>query len=347
MGDDPLAVLVVEDNDYDARRIAKRVEASGTATFEVERVGRLDDALDAVDADAHDVVLLDLGLPDSAGLDTLTRFREAAPGMPVVVLTGLRDEEAALKAVREGAHDYLLKDHADTFRLVHVLRHAVQRSRRAAQAEAALAKLIDDPGVPGTDALVRGLTNEARASSTYVINSLVQARQELQAGQGGHVPSDQAARAADAVETAVDAVERIDHLIGVLTSVVGADVPDRPTSLHEPVVTAVYLFQAIERRGVGVDADLTPTGPLAAPPRRVQQLVLDLMEAVAGVAPDDGLLLVRTVKDDGGAVVRVGLEGPADGVPDLGSIEEQARSLGARVDVSEDGVGATVAFPVR
>lgn len=341
--DDPLAVLVVEDNDYDARLIAKRLEASSTATFDVERVGRLDRALDAVDADDHDVVLLDLGLPDSTGLDTLTRFREAAPGMPVVVLTGLRDEEAALKAVREGAHDYLLKDHADTFRLVHVLRHAVQRSRRAAEAEAALAKLIDDPGGPGTDALVRGLTNEARASSTYVINSLVQARQELQAGQGGQVPPDQAARASDAV----DAVERIDHLIRVLTSVVGADAPDRSTSLHEPVVTAVYLFQAIERRGVGVDADLTPTAPVAAPARRIQQLVLDLMEATAAVAPGDGLLRVRTDEGDGRAVVRVALEGAATGVPDLGSIDGQARSLGAQVDIGEEGVEATVAFPIR
>jgi two-component system sensor histidine kinase UhpB len=78
-----------------------------------------------------DVLLLDLGLPDSRGLAALSRVQAQAPGVPVVVLSGADDEQLAMEAVREGAQDYLVKTHADLHLLTRSLRYAIQRKRAA------------------------------------------------------------------------------------------------------------------------------------------------------------------------------------------------------------------------
>jgi len=89
-----------------------------------------------------DLILLDLGLPDSAGLDTLDAMQQAAPGIPIVILSGVDDEEVARKAVRRGAQDYLLKTEIGTRALVRALgyaleRHAFQELQREHAAELA------------------------------------------------------------------------------------------------------------------------------------------------------------------------------------------------------------------
>src|SRR5204862_1143637 len=76
-----------------------------------------------------DVVLLDLGLPDSQGLDTFVRARRGAPNEPIVVISGLDDEQLALEAVRSGAQDYLVKGRIEGQLLARVLRYAIERKR--------------------------------------------------------------------------------------------------------------------------------------------------------------------------------------------------------------------------
>src|SRR5215208_1980867 len=97
-----LRALLVEDNPGDARLIREMLrDARGGAHIVLEHADRLATGLDhAAGADPPDVVLLDLSLPDSHGLETFARLREAAPALPVVVLSGLADESVALGAVQ-------------------------------------------------------------------------------------------------------------------------------------------------------------------------------------------------------------------------------------------------------
>jgi PAS domain S-box-containing protein len=121
-------VLLVEDNPGDARLIQESLcEASG-AVFEVRHADRLDSALETLAAGDTDVVLLDLSLPDANGLDTLVRAHDAAPGVPIVVLTGLDDEELAMRAVQEGAQDYLIKG-VESAPLARAIRYAIDRKQ--------------------------------------------------------------------------------------------------------------------------------------------------------------------------------------------------------------------------
>jgi two-component system, cell cycle sensor histidine kinase and response regulator CckA len=125
----PTKVLLVEDSPGDARLIIELlVEVAGRG-FEIERVDRLKAALERMRQVETDVLLLDLGLPDSVGLDTFSRAHHQVPHKPIVIISGLDDERMALDAVRSGAQDYLVKGQIDGPLLVRVLRYAIQRSR--------------------------------------------------------------------------------------------------------------------------------------------------------------------------------------------------------------------------
>ena len=134
MSPKPIRVLLVEDNPGDARLIREMLAGAEAQVFSVEWVSRLADGLEKLSQDQIDVVLLDLGLPDSQGLETFIKAHDHAPQVPFLVLTGLADETLALTAVRKGAQDYLFKDETHPNLLLRAIRYATERK----QAELAL-----------------------------------------------------------------------------------------------------------------------------------------------------------------------------------------------------------------
>ena len=122
-----LRILVVEDNPADTDLIPEMLPAS----FQIESVARLAAALTRLESKGIDLVLLDLGLPDSQGLQTLHHLRHAAPDIPVIVLTGTDDHELGVAAVREGAQDYLVKGQINGSLLARAARYALERQKAA------------------------------------------------------------------------------------------------------------------------------------------------------------------------------------------------------------------------
>ncbi len=135
-----LKVLLVEDSPSDARLIEHGLLQHRSHAFEVALAGRLDEALERLKSESFDVVLLDLGLPDSVGLDTLIRTSVAAQHVPIVVLTGADDQTTSLEAIRRGSQDYLVKSHADGEIVANAIRYAIERK----QAEEKLKSLNED-----------------------------------------------------------------------------------------------------------------------------------------------------------------------------------------------------------
>ena len=133
-------VLIIEDNPGDVFLLREMVgDVPNTRFAVVAETDRLARGIELMVEDGIDVVLLDLTLPDSGGLETFTRAHEAAPELPIVVLSGLDDEELALQAVHRGAAEYLVKGRIDAHLLQRSLRYAIERS----QAEKELAKERD------------------------------------------------------------------------------------------------------------------------------------------------------------------------------------------------------------
>lgn len=129
MSKGPIRVLLVEDNPGDARLIRELLSESGPGRFEVDHVEGLEDALARLGEAGADLVLLDLSLPDSQGLETLDRMMKGAPRVPVVVLTGHDDQEVAVDSVRRGAQDYLVKGRIEGDLLARAARYAIERKQ--------------------------------------------------------------------------------------------------------------------------------------------------------------------------------------------------------------------------
>ena len=122
-----IRVLLVEDSPTDVLLARAALRGAHGAEFEVSSADHLQAAIESVQASPVDVILLDLGLPDAQGMDTFVRAHAAMPDIPIVVLSGLGDEEVALQAVHQGAQDYLLKGPTMRDQLPRAIRYAVER----------------------------------------------------------------------------------------------------------------------------------------------------------------------------------------------------------------------------
>lgn len=127
MTDQKFNVLLVEDNPGDIRRIRSLLAEAPSVHFAWEHVKQLSVATEILRNEPFDLVLLDLSLPDSQGLDTFHRLYSHAICLPIVILTDFNDEPLALKAVQAGAQDYLVKGQVDAECLVRALRYAIER----------------------------------------------------------------------------------------------------------------------------------------------------------------------------------------------------------------------------
>jgi PAS domain S-box-containing protein len=127
--DEDMKVFLIEDNPGDAQLIQELLKESKIRQCDWEHTDKLSSALERLAKGGIDVILLDLSLPDSHGIDTFKRIYEQSPNVPIVVMTGLDDDAVALKAVSEGAQDYLIKGHVEGDSLGRVLQYSIERKR--------------------------------------------------------------------------------------------------------------------------------------------------------------------------------------------------------------------------
>jgi signal transduction histidine kinase len=124
-----LQILLVEDSDTDAMLLRESILSSGISDFHVSVAQSLQEAIDHLKNNPVDATLLDLSLPDSSGLETVVRLRQARPDTPIVVLTGVDDEKTGVQAVRMGVQDYFVKGQSDGRLIVRAIRYAIERKR--------------------------------------------------------------------------------------------------------------------------------------------------------------------------------------------------------------------------
>jgi len=123
----PVKVLLVEDNPDHARLLRRMLIEPGSLETELTHVERMSEAEKHLARHAVDIIVIDLALPDAQGLGAVRRAHAAAPRVPIIVLTGLDDESLSVKALQEGAQDYLIKGQIDACGLMRALRYAIER----------------------------------------------------------------------------------------------------------------------------------------------------------------------------------------------------------------------------
>ena len=123
-----IEVLLFEDNLGDAGLLEEILEESNNL-YELKVVESLEEGSDILNNDHFDIILLDLGLPDSDGINTLIDVNKISPNTPIIVLTGLNDEELGILAMKRGAQDYLIKKEIDNKLLTRSIRYAIERKK--------------------------------------------------------------------------------------------------------------------------------------------------------------------------------------------------------------------------
>ena len=131
----PIRMLLIEDSEHDAEFIGMMLKRAPEIEVRIDRATTLAEAVEACQRDEFDIVLLDLGLPDSSGTSSVTRMRASAPRTPIVVLTGDDRSSTGMEAIDLGAQDYLTKQHMVAGVLTRMMKHSIQRHNRLIKAQ--------------------------------------------------------------------------------------------------------------------------------------------------------------------------------------------------------------------
>ena len=136
-----IKVLIIEDNKDHAELLCRILSKAENIYFDTECAGLMSSGVDLLGKKKFDVILSDLGLPDSMGIETFEAFHSRYPDIPVIVLTSLDDENTALGAVQSGAQDYIVKGQIDTRHLIRSIQYAIERQKLLAELEKRLKEI--------------------------------------------------------------------------------------------------------------------------------------------------------------------------------------------------------------
>ncbi|HEX2174069.1 MAG TPA: response regulator [Dehalococcoidia bacterium] len=162
MHEEPIRILLVEDSSIYAEFLQSLLEEGAPGQIDLTRATRLDGALRRLRDQSFDTILLDLGLPDSRGLDTFDRVHSEVPSTPIIILSILDSVDLALEAVQRGAQDYFIKEDVAGRLLARAIRYAMERKR----AEEAVLETEKDR------ARLEGVTLSAREMADRMGNNL-------------------------------------------------------------------------------------------------------------------------------------------------------------------------------
>jgi signal transduction histidine kinase len=294
-----LQVLLVEDNSGDALLLREMFKKEKPGSFQLTHVSSLGEALVLLAKGGMDIVLLDLGLPDGHGLDTVRRAHAVAPEIPLIVLTGLEDEALVAEAMKEGAQDYLIKGQIENRALPRALRHSIERRRMQSETD-----LIRKHQMQFKDEFLSHVSHELRSPLTAIHQFVT----ILQDGLAGALVPEQH----QYLQIVLRNVKQLDSMINDLLDVTRVQsgkliMELQYASASDAIVYVVNTLQgAAKAKGVALDSDIEDGLPMVcADPTRIRQILVVLVDNAIKFTPTGGVVKVkaRTFGDDPNLVV--------------------------------------------
>ena len=313
-----IRVLLVEDNPADADLVGDLLEGVTVADFEVTLAGRLSEALTLLESNAQACLLLDLGLPDAQGMESVVSIRAVYPNVPIVVLTGRDDEQTGIEALREGAQDYLVKGRVDGDAISRAVRYSIERKRLDAAKSEFIARAAHELRTPL--AVLAGLGETLGERYRDLSEERIEQGMQALARQG------QRARA----------------LISNLLDLSQLELGKIAFHTH-PVPLAAVVEQTLEGMGSAapeLEVEIEPGQQVLADPARLEQILSNLF---TNVVKYGGGRATVTAKSEGGRVqVRVSDRGT--GVPE--DIQPRLFEPFARGSNTSEAEGSGLGLPI-
>jgi signal transduction histidine kinase len=282
-----LQVLLVEDNAGDARLLCEMFSKERSDSFELTHFLRMSEAEIHLAKGGVDIVLLDMGLPDGHGLDTVRRAHAAAPSVPMIVLTGLDDEVLAAEALREGAQDYLIKGQIETRALPRALRHAIERHRMQIETD-----LIRIQQIQFKDEFLSHVSHELRSP----LSAIRQFVSILLDGLAGELKPEQHEYMAIVLRN-VKQLQAMIHDLLEVTRVQAGKLMIEPqcASISEAIAYAVETLQgAATAKQIALSSDLGRGLPsVCTDPTRIRQILIILVDNAIKFTPANGAVKIQ------------------------------------------------------
>jgi signal transduction histidine kinase len=287
MKEKALQILLVEDNAGDARLLREMFSKEKPGSFELTHLLRMSEATIHLAKGGVDIVLLDMGLPDGHGLDTVRRAHAAAPGVPIIVLTGLDDEALAAEAMKEGAQDYLIKGQIENRALPRALRHAIERHRMQTETD-----LIRTDQIRFKDEFLSHVSHELRSPLTAIYQFVTILLDKL----AGELNLEQH----EYLEIVLRNVKQLQSMINDLLEVTRVQagkliIEPQCTSVADAIIYAVNTLQgAATAKGIKLSSNLENRLPLvSADPTRVRQILIILVDNAIKFTPAYGAVKIQ------------------------------------------------------
>ena len=291
MTEKALQVLLVEDSAGDVRLLREMLSREKPDSFEVTHLVRLSQAEVHLAKGGVDIVLLDMGLPDGHGLETVRRAHAVAPGVPLIVLTGLEDEALAAEAMTEGAQDYMIKGQIESRALPRALRHAIERHRMQTEAD-----LFRKHQVQFKEEFLSHVSHELRSPLSAIRLFVTILRDKL----AGELNLEQG----QYLEVVLRNVKQLQSMIDDLFEVSGIQagklrIELQRTSASDAIAYTVNTLQAAATaKHITLSFDIeSPLPSVLADPTRVRQILIILVDNAIKFTPEEGAVKVQARAD--------------------------------------------------
>jgi two-component system cell cycle sensor histidine kinase/response regulator CckA len=273
-----IRILLVEDNKADINLALRSLQAQPDP-FEVAQCESLADALTALSNPNCDVVLLDLNLPDSSGIETLQRIREAAPTTPIVVLTGFDNQALGIEAVKSGAQDYIVKGQFVDNVLPRTVRYAIERKRLEQQVQSS-------QRLEAIGRMAAGVAHDFNNLATVIeghVSFLLEAENIPAALREDLIEIKRAAESTTALTRQLLAIGRRQTF------------NPRIITVNDAVAHLAAMIKGVAGRSIRVALKLdAAAGEVKVDPSQLEQVILNLVLNARDAMPEGGELEIRT-----------------------------------------------------
>lgn len=293
-----LTVLIVENNPVDTKMLQGMLSQSSYGSFDTQVAPDLEFALQAISQNSIDIALLDLNLPDSKGMQTLTILNRAFPHLPIVVNTGEYEDDVGLKAVTSGAQDYLIKGKYKSYGLSKSLYYAVERKKAEIDLQTAYnqlketqAQLIQAEKMNVVGGLASGVAHEVRNPLATILYGI-----EFLTTKLTDSPDEQIQKTLQSIK---DATHKANNIIKDLLDFASlSNLKIKAEDLSAVIEDAFNLVQHLcDRHKIKITKNFNATLPKVRIDRnRIEQVLVDLMLNAAHAMKETGGKLTVTAE---------------------------------------------------
>jgi signal transduction histidine kinase len=341
MGSEKLRVLLIEDNPGDVRLIREMVAEARYPVFNLDCVDRLTDGLARLLDARFDVILLDLSLPDSSGLNTFVTLHAAAEDLPVVILSGLNDETTAVECVNAGAQDYLIKGEVNSHLLIRSLRYAVARGllekeRAQLLTRERTAREQAEAANRAKDEFLAMVSHELRTP----LSAMLGWSRMLTSGKLDPVSAN---RGIEAIERNARAQTKlIADLLDISRITTGKlQLSTRPLNLYSVITETVDAMRpAAQAKQISLEVNLdSNAGLISGDPDRLQQIIWNLLSNAIKFTPAEGQVEITLERVGTHVQITVGDNGQGISLEFLPHVFERFRQADSSTTRKFGGLG--------